>query len=161
MGSEETHKPAFVIRDFNAEEHAAEVAEILLEAREAASWSGEALRETMLVPGVCALVSERGVAISGFVVGRRVLDEAEILNLAVKAGMRRQGEGRDLVGALLAEFSRAKVSRVFLEVRESNSGAIAFYTGLGFRAVGVRKDYYQAPREAATVMELWLSKSTE
>jgi ribosomal-protein-alanine N-acetyltransferase len=49
---------------------------------------------------------------------------------------------------------------VFLEVRESNVGAIAFYRGLGFEGIGMRRDYYQDPKEAATVMELWLRKFT-
>jgi len=112
------------------------------------------------LPGVAALVSERGGAISGIVVGRQVLDEAEILNLAVAQGVRRQGEGRALVQRLLNRFTEFQVSRVFLEVRESNAGAIAFYRELGFQPVGRRKDYYQDPKEAATVMELLLRKST-
>ncbi len=53
-----------------------------------------------------------------------------------------------------------QVSRVFLEVRESNAGAITFYRGLGFQEVGTRREYYQDPKEAATVMELLLRKST-
>jgi ribosomal-protein-alanine N-acetyltransferase len=160
MGSEAQARPGFVIRAFNGAEDAAQVAEILREAREAATWSEEALRETAKLPDVSALVSERGGAISGIVVGRRVLDEAEILNLAVTLGMRRQGEGRALVGRILNRFAELRVSRVFLEVRESNRGAIEFYRGLGFQAVGTRKDYYQDPKESATVMELSLRKST-
>jgi ribosomal-protein-alanine N-acetyltransferase len=160
MGSEGAARPGFVIRVFDGAEDAAEVTEILREAREAATWSEEALRETVKLPGVAAFVSERDGAISGIVVGRQVLDEAEILNLAVKMGMRRQGEGRALVGHMLNRFAECPVSRVFLEVRESNAGAIAFYRGLGFEAVGTRRDYYQDPKESATVMELWLRKST-
>jgi ribosomal-protein-alanine N-acetyltransferase len=160
MGSEDTARPDFAIRAFNGAEDATRVAEILREAREAASWSEEALRETVKLPGIAAFVSERDGAISGIVVGRRVLDEAEILNLAVKKGMRRQGEGRALVGHMLHWFAESHVSRVFLEVRESNVGAIAFYRGLGFEAIGTRRDYYQEPKEAATVMELWPRKFT-
>jgi ribosomal-protein-alanine N-acetyltransferase len=160
MGSEATAKPGFVIRAFNGVEDAGRVAEILREAREAASWSEEALQETVKLPGVSAFVSERNHVISGIVVGRQVLDEAEILNLAVMQGMRRQGEGRALVGHILNRFAELEVSRVFLEVRESNAGAIAFYRGLGFQAIGTRPDYYQDPKEAATVMELWLRKFT-
>ena len=160
MGSEETARPGFLIRTFDGAADASEVAEILREAKEAASWSEEALRGTEKLPGVSAFVSERGGSISGIVVGRRVLDEAEILNLAVKQGMRRQGEGRALVRRILQRFAEQQVSRVFLEVRESNLGAIAFYRGLGFQAIGTRRDYYRDPTEPATVMELWLPKST-
>lgn len=160
MGSEAMAKPGFLIRTFNGAEDATQVAEILQEAREAASWSEEALRETVKLPGVSALVSERSGSVTGIVVGRQVLDEAEILNLAVTEETRRQGEGRALVGRILNRFSELHVSRVFLEVRESNAGAIAFYRGLGFQAIGSRRDYYQDPKEAATVMELWLRKFT-
>ena len=161
MESEGAAKHGSAVRAFSGAEDTAKVAEILREAREAASWSEEALRETALLPGVAAFVSERSGAVSGIVVGRQVLDEAEILNLAVTQGMRRQGEGRALIGYLLQRFAECKVSRVFLEVRESNSGAIAFYRGVGFQAVGTRRDYYQDPKESATVMELWLGKSTD
>ena len=161
MGSEGAARPGFVIRAFDAAADAAQVAAILREAREAASWSEEALRETVLLPGLAAFVSERGDTISGIVVGRQVLDEAEILNLAVRQGVRRQGEGRALVRQVLQAFAERQVSRVFLEVRESNAGAIAFYRGLGFEAVGTRKVYYHDPEEAAAVMELRLGKSTE
>jgi ribosomal-protein-alanine N-acetyltransferase len=160
MGSEATARPDFVIRDFIDAQDATAVAEILREAREAATWSEEALRETVKLPGVSAYIGEGNGAISGIVVGRRVLDEAEVLNLAVLQGMRRQGEGRALVRQLLNRFAELGVSRVFLEVRESNAGAIAFYRGLGFEAIGTRRDYYQDPKESATVMELWLRKFT-
>ncbi len=160
MESEGTATPGFVIRAFDAAADAAEVAEILREARGAASWSAEALRETMKLPGVAAFVSERNGAITGIVVGRQVLDEAEILNLAVAQGTRRQGVGRALVEHILQRFAERQVSRVFLEVRESNAGAITFYRGLGFQAIATRRDYYQDPKESATVMELWLRKST-
>ena len=149
-----------MIRAFSGEKDAGAVAEILREAREAAIWSEEALRETVKLPGVTAYVSVRSGAISGIVVGRQVLDEAEVFNLAVRQGVRRQGEGRALVGELLDRFVELEVSRVFLEVRESNAGAIAFYRGMGFAAIGTRRDYYQDPKESATVMELWLRKST-
>jgi len=160
MGSEASARSAFVIRAFSGAEDALQVAEILREAAEAATWPEEALRETVKLPGVTAYISERKGAISGIVVGRQVLDEAEILNLAVTQGARRQGEGRALVGHILNRFAEHHVSRVFLEVRESNAGAIAFYRGLGFEAIGTRRAYYQDPQESATVMELWVQKST-
>ena len=161
MGSDSSAGAGFAIRAFQGAQDAGAVAEILREAREAAGWSEEALRETVLLSGVSAFVSERRDAISGIVVGRQVLDEAEILNLAVREEMRRQGEGRALVRHLLRRFGEGDVSRVFLEVRESNAGGIAFYRGLGFQAIGTRRDYYHDPKESAMVMELWLEKSSD
>ncbi len=74
MGSDAKSRAEFVIRGFDGGRGHLRVAEILREAKEAASWSEEALRETVELPGVAAFVSERGGAISGIVVGRRVLD---------------------------------------------------------------------------------------
>ena len=153
MGAEQKHKEgAFVVREFRAEDAAAASA-LLREAREAASWSIQALVEFMLLPGAVALMSERAGRPTSFVLGRLVADEAEVLNLAVREECRRQGEGRALVEELLRRFAKSGVSRVFLEVRESNRGGIGFYERMGFWQLGRREDYYQEPREAALVYE--------
>jgi len=141
-----------VVREFRAEDAAA-ASEILQEAREAAGWSRQALLDFMPLPGAAALMSERAGRPTGFVLGRLVADEAEVLNLAVREECRRQGEGRALVEELLGRFAESGVSRVFLEVRESNRGAIGFYERMGFRQSGRREDYYREPREAALVYE--------
>jgi len=141
-----------VVRDFRGGDAAA-ASEILREAREAATWSIQALIEFMPLSGVVALMSERAGKPTGFVLGRLVADEAEVLNLAVREGFRRQGEGRALLEGLLRRFAESGVSRVFLEVRESNRGAMGFYERMGFRQSGRREDYYREPREAALVYE--------
>jgi [ribosomal protein S18]-alanine N-acetyltransferase len=101
----------------------------------------------------------QGKDIAGFISGRRVLDEGEISNLAVRSEMRRKGVGKTLVEALLEVFSRAEVVQVFLEVRESNAAAIAFYRILGFCQIGKRAGYYRNPAEAALVLALTRSSS--
>jgi ribosomal-protein-alanine N-acetyltransferase len=151
MGAELKGKEgAFVVREFRAEDAAA-ASEILREARELASWSIQALVEFMPLPGAVALISERAGSPTGFASGRVAADEAEVLNLAVREDCRRQGEGRALVEELLRRFAKSGVSRVFLEVRESNRGAIGFYERMGFRQSGRREDYYRGPSEAALV----------
>jgi ribosomal-protein-alanine N-acetyltransferase len=153
MGAEGQQREAgFVVREFRVED-AARASEILLAVREAASWSSRGLVEFMTLPGVMALISERNGEATGFILGRMVGDETEILNLAVRVEFRRQGEGRALLRELLHRFAGSGVSRVFLEVRESNHGAMAFYEREGFRRIGRREDYYQDPREAALVYE--------
>jgi ribosomal-protein-alanine acetyltransferase len=153
MGAEQQRKKsAFVLRDFRAEDATA-ASEILREAREAASWSMQALVEFMPLPGAMALVSEREGRPTGFVLGRLVADEAEVLNLAVREEFRRQGEGQALLTELLRRFAESGVSRVFLEVRESNRAAITFYERMGFRRSGRREGYYREPQEAAIVYE--------
>lgn len=153
MGAEQKRgESAFEVREFRAEDAAA-ASEILQEAREAAGWSKQALLEFMPLPGAVALMSERAGRPSGFVLGRLVADEAEVLNLAVREECRREGEGRALVEELLRQFAKSGVSRVFLEVRESNRGAVGFYERMGFRRLGRREDCYREPREAALLYE--------
>ena len=87
----------------------------------------------------------------GFLLGRTIGDEAELLTLAVAPEARRMGLGR----ALLAEFvetSQARGAReAFLEVASDNHPAIALYAGAGWQETGTRRDYY-APGIAAIVM---------
>ena len=161
MGAEGQPNAGSWIREFRSEEDAAEVAMLLEQAPEATLWHETDLRKVRELAGVTAFVSITGDRISGILIGRKVGEEGEILNLAVRPKERRKGEGRRLVERLLEGYRLGEVSRVFLEVRESNSGAMAFYERLGFHAVGRRKAYYQQPREDALVMERGLWKSTD
>lgn len=130
-----------------------EVTKILQESAEAAEWSLESFRESLGWQDVVAFISEGAGHATGFIIGRQVGDEAEILNLAVMPTWRRKGQGRALMGAVLREFGARRVSRVFLEVRESNEAGIAFYSQHGFTKTGRRPSYYRKPNEAAIVME--------
>jgi ribosomal-protein-alanine N-acetyltransferase len=129
------------------------VREILAESPQAADWSEESIRNSIRSESTLALVGERGGEISGTIFGAKVGQEAEILNLAVKVEFRREGEGSELVRQILGEWAPAGVRRIFLEVRESNLGAIKLYEGLGFRVAGRRKMYYSGPKEDALVLE--------
>jgi ribosomal-protein-alanine N-acetyltransferase len=143
------------IRAF-AQADSAAATEILRGSPEAAQWTEWGFRELLGWRGVLALVSEVESKACGFIIGRQVGEEAEILNLAVIPAKRRRGEGGALVEAALDEFRARHVSRVFLEVRESNESAIAFYAGRGFSKTGRRAGYYHDPEEAAIVMEMKL-----
>ena len=78
-------------------------------------------------------VAEEEGEVVGTAAARTVADEVEVLNLGVDPSWRRRGVGRSLMRAALDEAGQAGASRVFLEVRESNAGARAFYAALGFR----------------------------
>ncbi len=78
----------------------------------------------------------------GFAMGRAVADEAELLTLAVDPAGRRQGLGRRLVAAFLAEARARNATRAFLEVVPDNDAAIALYRQAGFMPCGRRKGYY-------------------
>ena len=85
----------------------------------------------------------------GFIVTRQTAPgESEILNLAVAPVCRRSGVGRELLDAAL----EAAPGAWFLEVRESNVGAIRLYENAGFRVCGKRPAYYSEPCEAGIVM---------
>ena len=94
-----------------------------------------------------AMVEER---VAGFAVARNTApDELEILNIAVDPPFRRRGIGRSLMQSLQANHTGS----TFLEVRESNFAARKLYHSLGFEAVAVRRDYYNASGESAIVMK--------
>lgn len=143
---------AATIRTF-CEADASAAAQILRASPEAAQWTEWGLGELLGWSGVVALVTEDDGKVNGFIVGRQVGDEAEILNVAVIPARRRKGGGGALLKAGMAEFRSRQVNRVFLEVRESNEGGIAFYEKHGFSKTGRRAGYYHNPEEAGIVME--------
>jgi len=130
------------------------VTEISRGSPEASQWTEWGLKELLGWRGVLALVSESDRRVTGFLIGRQVAGEAEILNLAVMVAKRRKGDGRALLMAAMDEFRARHVSRVFLEVRESNGTGMAFYEKHGFSKTGRRKGYYHDPDEAAIVMDI-------
>lgn len=99
--------------------------------------------------GVVAIDGDNLVAYGGMTC---VLDEGAITNIATHPHARRQGFGRAVVRALLEEARKRGVRSVFLEVRESNEGAIALYRSEGFSDCGVRKNFYRHPTENAIQM---------
>ncbi len=102
---------------------------------------------------VAELEVEHPPPLAGFAAFKRVLDEAELLNLAVDPDHRRKGIARALLKAATCELLAHGVSRVFLEVRASNEPAISLYAAAGFKLQRLRRDYYHDPIEDAIVME--------
>lgn len=135
---------------------------LLEECPEAASWSLESLKEIFdsHLKYFFIASSPQGphvpLGIVGFIVGRRIVGEAEVLNLAVSHGSRRTGIASALLQALLEAFSQENVVQVSLEVRESNQPAIRFYQKAGFQLSGKRTGYYRYPVEAALLFSTFL-----
>lgn len=98
------------------------------------------------------LVAKDGDTVLGYVGSQSVLDEADMMNLAVCAQARRQGIGRALVLALCARLHEKGITSLTLEVRESNEPAIRLYESLGFAQVGRRPNYYFHPKEDARIL---------
>ncbi len=100
-----------------------------------------------------------GDTLLGYYVAMQGVDEVHLLNITVAPEYQRQGWGRVMLDAL-ALWSRGLGAQwLWLEVRVSNTRAIAIYESHGYRRVGVRKGYYPAghgQREDAVVMSLRL-----
>jgi ribosomal-protein-alanine N-acetyltransferase len=92
---------------------------------------------------------------AGFLLGRAVAGEAELLTLAVAPESRRLGLGRKLVARFLYQARLRGAVRAFLEVSAENPGAVALYESAGFALAGRRRAYYARPaggRDDALVM---------
>ena len=113
------------------------------------------LSELLERPHGCAwFIFEKGaaLAVAWFTLA---LDEAEVIDIRVADTHRRQGLGERLLRESLTALSARSV---FLDVRRTNSPAVAMYEKMGFLQVGVRHNYYQLPsgREDALIMRLEL-----
>lgn len=106
-------------------------------------WSAQEF-EAVLADELCFTLIESG----GFLIGRAVAGEAEILTLAVDPTARRKGLGGTLVDRFLAEAKSRGASSAFLEVSAQNQAAISLYVRAGFAKVGLRRAYYVQPHGA-------------
>ncbi|MHB8883918.1 MAG: ribosomal protein S18-alanine N-acetyltransferase [Methylovirgula sp.] len=118
--------------------------------------------ETLLaardVIGEAAMAATRwgkSAELAGFILSRRVLEEAEILTIAVAPEFRRKGIGSALLGVHLATLAAQGIKVLFLEVEAGNQAALALYAQFGFQQVGERQAYYRkadGPPTAALVL---------
>jgi len=100
------------------------------------------------------LVATEGQKIMGYVGMYVLFGEGEIVNVAVAEEYRRRGVARALMEELFAYKEERSLERLILEVRLSNLPAKHLYDSLGFSEIGIRKDFYEAPREDAYIMEI-------
>ena len=89
---------------------------------------------------------------AGFLILSAVLDEAEILEVAVSEDLRKNGIASELMDEVFVWCGKNGTAQIFLEVRESNFPAMAYYKKFGFVEDGVRKNYYRDPVENAVLM---------
>jgi ribosomal-protein-alanine N-acetyltransferase len=101
-----------------------------------------------------AWVLHREGTIVGYGMLSLAADEAHVLNVCAAPEEQGHGHGRRLLRTLLQQARTRGAQRVFLEVRPSNTGAIALYHAEGFNEIGRRPRYYpaKAGREDAIVM---------
>jgi ribosomal-protein-alanine N-acetyltransferase len=127
-------------------------------------WSAQSYLDEIKNPDsvmLCLIGAENSTI--GFVVGRFVMagesetsTDAEIYNIAITKEEQRKGFGQFLFNAFIAMCLKKNTANVWLEVRESNEKAIAFYQKNGFTSVQTRQFFYENPREHAILMKLVL-----
>ena len=111
---------------------------------EAAStrWSLRAVRSTLEQPTTRAFIVHSDGEVVGHLLSQVAAMSAEVLTIAVLPAHRRGGRANALMARAEATWIQADVEDAFLEVRASNSAAIALYTRRGWEQVGNRRGYY-------------------
>lgn len=115
-------------------------------------WSEQSVRSELNNPLSLWLTALDGDTVAGYVGSQTVLDEADIMNVAVAPEYRRRGIARQLLDRLRDLLAAQGVRSLTLEVRASNEPAIALYESLGYVQVGRRPNYYFKPREDALIL---------
>jgi ribosomal-protein-alanine N-acetyltransferase len=119
-------------------------------------WGEDIFRDCLKARYECWVCEERDKVL-GYCIASIAVGEAHVLNLCVDPAEQGQGIGRELLENLI-ESARGRAETVFLEVRPSNTVAIALYENMGFNEIGIRKGYYPAEngREDALMLALEL-----
>ena len=116
-------------------------------------WSKKAVEEFIENSLCTMIVAKDKEEIVGYIGLYIIADDCDIANVAVTKNYRGQGIAIALI-KLATEYAKNKgVTKMMLEVRESNLPAIRLYEKLGFSTVGIRKNYYTQPKENALLMD--------
>lgn len=119
-------------------------------------WEEEVFKDCFKA-GYSCWVCEEQDRVLGYSLVAIAVGEAHILNISVDPAEQGQGIGRMMLKNLI-ETARGRAETMFLEVRPTNTTAIALYQDMGFNEIGIRKDYYPAEtgREDALMLALQL-----
>lgn len=115
-------------------------------------WSARALEESLMTGRCLYLVAEYEGQIIGECGVHFACDEGEITNVAVLPAFRVRGIGRALMEELLKQGGMLGIREFTLEVRAGNIPAIRLYEKFGFQVEGIRRNFYEKPREDAMIM---------
>lgn len=140
-----------VIIEKMSREHIPELAEIE-QLCFAVPWSEKQLLEELENPLGSYFVAVEDGRVLGYIGSQTVIDETCVMNVAVRPDCRGNRLGSLLMEALVQDCLEKGSRLLTLEVRVSNEPALALYRAFGFQQVGLRKGYYEKPREDAIIM---------
>lgn len=115
-------------------------------------WTEQGLRESFARPEYLFLTVTEEDRVVGYAGLYQVLDEGDITNIAVLPSARAKGIGTALTRALIEAGEQRAIQAFTLEVRVGNASAIRIYEKLGFVSAGVRRGFYEKPKEDALIM---------
>ena len=115
-------------------------------------WSENSIRSELQNDLALWLVALQDDVVVGYIGSQTICGETDMMNVAVHPDWRRRGIAEMLIEQLVTELKSMKSKSLALEVRASNSLAIALYEKLGFRQVGCRPNYYRNPKEDALIL---------
>lgn len=116
------------------------------------AWSEKEVESTVGQNHAFCAVAKENEQILGYFLCYFVIDEWEIARIAVSPDARRKGIGQMLFDYMLEVCSEKEITRILLDVRESNLPAIRFYEKNGFVVDGVRKNFYGGARPENAIL---------
>ena len=116
-------------------------------------WSRAQFEQELVLPLSRFLVLREGINILGYGGFWKVEDEAQVTNIVIQPGLRRQGHGRRLLEALIDQARKESCRFITLEVRSQNVAAQAMYAKAGFISRSRRPQTYTQPVDDALLME--------
>lgn len=115
-------------------------------------WKRKFFLSDLNKPSAFCWVAKEGDEIVGYIINWQIADEFHLANIAVKTEYRRKGIARQLLNEAIGLARALGCTRIFLEVRPTNSAAIQLYKKFNFQTIATRKSYYP-DGEAAIIME--------
>ena len=116
-------------------------------------WSYDAFYKTLSDDNYIVLLAKEGETLLGYCVLLCTGEEADITNVCTRPEARGKGVATALMTKLMERGKKRGVVEYFLEVREGNTPARGLYQKMGFEEIGMRKNYYEEPKEHAVLMK--------
>ena len=134
------------------EKHVAQVAELEKICFGSAAWSEKSIASELENALSLWIVAVEDEQVLGYVGSQTVIDETDMMNIAVHPDYRKQGIATGLIVGLIGALKLRNSHCLTLEVRASNEPAKKLYKMLDFEEIGIRKNYYRNPKEDALIL---------